>query len=96
LFAEAARQMTQTEIGLPLLFNGVTRFDKPPLIYWLMASAYETLASMSLRLDTIAPAGLGTDKFALYTLRYFGGVGILKPESTRCTAMAIMASGGIV
>ncbi|WP_228056857.1 glycosyltransferase family 39 protein, partial [Microcoleus sp. LEGE 07076] len=43
LFAEAARQMTVTGDWITPYFNGETRFDKPPLIYWLMAAAYRTL-----------------------------------------------------
>jgi hypothetical protein len=43
LFAEAARQMTVTGDWITPYFNGATRFDKPPLIYWLMAVAYRTL-----------------------------------------------------
>ena len=43
LFAEAARQMTVTGDWITPFFNGETRFDKPPLIYWLMAIAYSTL-----------------------------------------------------
>lgn len=40
LFAEAARQMTVTGDWITPYFNGETRFDKPPLVYWLMAIAY--------------------------------------------------------
>jgi 4-amino-4-deoxy-L-arabinose transferase-like glycosyltransferase len=43
LFAEAARQMTVTGDWITPYFNGVTRFDKPPLIYWLIAIAYQTI-----------------------------------------------------
>lgn len=41
LFAEAARQMTVTGDWITPYFNEQTRFDKPPLIYWLMAIAYK-------------------------------------------------------
>ena len=41
LFAEAARQMVVTGDWITPYFNGETRFDKPPLIYWLMAIAYQ-------------------------------------------------------
>ncbi|MEA5497776.1 glycosyltransferase family 39 protein [Limnoraphis robusta Tam1] len=40
LFAEAARQMLVTGDWITPYFNEVPRFDKPPLIYWLMAIAY--------------------------------------------------------
>ncbi len=43
LFAEAARQMTVTGDWITPYFNGETRFDKPPLIYWLMAVAYRAI-----------------------------------------------------
>ncbi|MGB0561072.1 MAG: ArnT family glycosyltransferase [Spirulinaceae cyanobacterium] len=41
LFAEASRQMTVTGDWVTPYFNGVTRFDKPPLVYWLTAIAYQ-------------------------------------------------------
>ncbi|MEM9505826.1 MAG: glycosyltransferase, partial [Cyanobacteria bacterium P01_E01_bin.43] len=40
LFAEAARQMYETGDWVTPYFNGVTRFDKPPLVYWLMALGF--------------------------------------------------------
>lgn len=40
LFAEAARQMQVTGNWITPYFNQETRFDKPPLIYWLMAISY--------------------------------------------------------
>lgn len=40
LFAEAARQMLVREDWITPYFNEQTRFDKPPLIYWLVAIAY--------------------------------------------------------
>lgn len=84
LFAEAARQMTVTGDWITPYFNGVTRFDKPPLIYWLMASAYATFGvnEFAARLPS-ALAGLALTSLLFYTLRYFGGVGILKPEPSQ-------------
>ena len=35
-FASAARAMSVTGNWLTPISNGITRFDKPPLIYWLM------------------------------------------------------------
>ncbi len=73
LFAEAARQMTVTGDWLTPYFNGETRFDKPPLIYWLMAIAYQTVGvnEFAVRLPSalaaIALMGLG-----FYTLGRFG------------------------
>ncbi len=37
LFVEAARQMTVTGDWITPYFNGETRFDKPPLVYWAIA-----------------------------------------------------------
>ncbi|MBO9999544.1 MAG: glycosyltransferase family 39 protein [Cyanobacteria bacterium SID2] len=45
LFAEAARQMTVTGDWITPYFNGETRFDKPPLVYWLMAIGYLTIGT---------------------------------------------------
>ncbi len=73
LFAEAARQMTVTGDWVTPYFNEVTRFDKPPLIYWLMAIAYQTLGvhAWSARLPSaLASAALVVAGFI--TLRYFG------------------------
>jgi len=41
LFAEAARQMIVRNDWITPYFNEDTRFDKPPLVYWLMAIAYK-------------------------------------------------------
>lgn len=73
LFAEAARQMTVTGDWITPFFNGVPRFDKPPLIYWLMAIAYSTFGinEFSARLPS-ALAGFALTCFCFYTLRYFG------------------------
>jgi 4-amino-4-deoxy-L-arabinose transferase-like glycosyltransferase len=40
-FAEAAREMIQSGNFVVPTFNGVPRYDKPPLIYWCQAVAYE-------------------------------------------------------
>lgn len=46
LFAEAARQMLVRADWVTPYFNEATRFDKPPLIYWLMAIAYQDRKSV--------------------------------------------------
>jgi 4-amino-4-deoxy-L-arabinose transferase-like glycosyltransferase len=43
LFVEAARQMGVRHDWLTPFFNGVPRFDKPPLIYWLMGICFQAL-----------------------------------------------------
>jgi 4-amino-4-deoxy-L-arabinose transferase-like glycosyltransferase len=73
MFVEAARQMVLTGDWITPYWNGETRFDKPPLVYWLMAIAFkifginEGAARLPSALAAIALVVLG-----FYTLRYFG------------------------
>ncbi|MEM6837823.1 MAG: glycosyltransferase family 39 protein [Cyanobacteria bacterium P01_C01_bin.120] len=73
LFAEAARQMVETGNWITPYFNEVTRFDKPPLVYWLMAIGMqiwgtgEWAVRLPSALSATALVGLG-----FYTLRRFG------------------------
>ncbi|MGL5083390.1 MAG: ArnT family glycosyltransferase [Microcoleaceae cyanobacterium] len=74
LFAEAARQMTLTWDWVTPYFNGETRFDKPPLVYWLMAIGYLLIGvnSWAVRL----PSALGAIALTLgcfLALKQFGG-----------------------
>ena len=73
LFAEAARQMTVTGNWITPYFNEVTRFDKPPLIYWLMAIAYKLIGvnAWAVRLPS-AISALSLMGLGFYTLRRFG------------------------
>lgn len=73
LFAEAARQMTVTGDWITPKFNGADRFDKPPLIYWLMAIAYQTIGvnEWAARLPS-ALAAIAVMGMIFYTLRRFG------------------------
>lgn len=73
LFAEAARQMTLTGDWITPFFDGETRFDKPPLIYWLMAIAYQILGvnSWAVRLPS-ALSAMGLVSLCFYTLWSFG------------------------
>jgi 4-amino-4-deoxy-L-arabinose transferase-like glycosyltransferase len=73
LFAEAARQMVVTGDWITPYFNGETRFDKPPLIYWLMAIGYKLIGvnEWAVRLPS-ALAAIALTILCFYTLRYFG------------------------
>ena len=73
LFAEAARQMTVTNNWITPYFNGETRFDKPPLIYWLMAVGYKLIGvnEWAVRLPS-AISAIALVVFGFYTLKYFG------------------------
>ncbi len=70
LFAEAARQMDVTGNWITPYFDGHTRFDKPPLIYWLMALGYQVLGvnSWAVRLPSAlaATALMGLLAYTLY------------------------------
>ncbi len=72
LFAEAARQMTVTGDWITPYFNEATRFDKPPLVYWLMAIGYyivgtnEWAVRLPSALSAIALMGL-----TFYVLRRY-------------------------
>ncbi len=72
LFAEAARQMLVTGDWITPYFNQVPRFDKPPLIYWLMASAYRMLGvnEWSVRLPS-AIAAFTLTSFGFYVLQVY-------------------------
>ncbi|TAD96218.1 MAG: glycosyltransferase family 39 protein [Oscillatoriales cyanobacterium] len=69
LFAEAARQMTVTGDFITPYFNGDTRFDKPPLVYWLMALAYRAIGvnEWAVRIPS-ALAGICITCLGFYTL----------------------------
>ena len=64
LFAAAARAMSESGDWLTPKVNGIFRFDKPPLIYWLMSIIYslprneiwDSLGTFSARL----PSALGS------------------------------------
>lgn len=73
LFAEASRQMLRSGDWTTPYFNGQTRFDKPPLIYWLQAIAYAVLGVnvWAVRLPS-ALAALALVGFCFYTLLHFG------------------------
>jgi len=73
LFAEASRRMLRSGDWITPYFNGQTRFDKPPLIYWLQAVAYGVLGVdvWAVRLPS-ALAALALVGFCFYTLLHFG------------------------
>jgi len=73
LFAEAARQMLVTGDWITPYFNGVTRFDKPVLVYWLMAIAYRIIGvnEWAARLPS-ALAAMALTALGFYTLLRFG------------------------
>lgn len=81
LFAEAARQMYETGDWVTPYFNGVTRFDKPPLIYWLMAIAFHIfgVSEWAVRLPS-AVSGAALVGLGFYTLRRYG---FARPEWAR-------------
>ena len=97
LFAEAARQMTVTNNWITPYFNGETRFDKPPLIYWLMAVGYKLIGinEWAVRLPS-ALSAIALTIGGFYTLKYFGITNFkdrdLKQQKQLCLS-AIIGSG---
>ena len=73
LFAEAARQMTVTGNWVTPYFNEATRFDKPPLIYWLIAIGYKIIGvnEWAVRLPS-ALSAIALIILGFYTLKHFG------------------------
>jgi 4-amino-4-deoxy-L-arabinose transferase-like glycosyltransferase len=73
LFAEAARQMYETGDWITPYFNAVTRFDKPPLVYWLMAVGFHLfgVSEWTVRLPSALSAA-GLVGLGFWTLRRFG------------------------
>ncbi|ERN42667.1 4-amino-4-deoxy-L-arabinose transferase [Rubidibacter lacunae KORDI 51-2] len=76
LFAEAARQMAATGDWVTPYYNGATRFDKPPLVYWLMALGYSAFGpnAWTTRLPSALSATALTG-FGFYVLQRFGSGG---------------------
>lgn len=76
LFAEASRQMVVTGDWITPYFNGATRFDKPPLVYWLMAIAFKIggVNEWTVRFPS-ALAATGLTGLGFYTLKQFGHFG---------------------
>ncbi len=72
LFAEASRQMLVTGDWITPYFNEETRFDKPPLIYWLMAIFYQIVGvnEWGVRLPSAFSAFI-LISLGFYTLSYY-------------------------
>ena len=66
LFAAAARAMSESGDWLTPKVNGIFRFDKPPLIYWLMGFFYslpkneiwDSFGTLSARLPSALACGV--------------------------------------
>ncbi len=71
LFAEASRQMLLTGDWITPFFNGVTRFDKPALIYWCQAIAYSIMGvnEWAARTPSVL-AAMGVIALAFYTVQW--------------------------
>jgi 4-amino-4-deoxy-L-arabinose transferase-like glycosyltransferase len=80
LFVEASRQMLVTGDWITPYFDGETRFDKPPLIYWLMVLCLKAfgVSEWAARVPS-ALAALGTVLLCFYVLRHHSPG--LKPEA---------------
>lgn len=72
LFAEASRQMLVRNDWITPYFNNETRFDKPALIYWCQAIAYQLIGvnEWAVRLPS-AIAALFVVAFTFYILNWY-------------------------
>ncbi|MCG9893567.1 MAG: glycosyltransferase family 39 protein [Thermosynechococcaceae cyanobacterium MS004] len=70
LFVEASRQMLLTGDWVTPYFDGETRFDKPPLIYWLMVLCFKLfgVSEWAARLPS-AIAAVGIVVFCYWVLK---------------------------
>jgi 4-amino-4-deoxy-L-arabinose transferase-like glycosyltransferase len=77
LFVEASRQMVLTGNWITPYFDGEPRFDKPPLIYWLMVIAFQCFGinEFAARLPSVLSA-LAIVGFCFYTLQRHGEPGV--------------------
>jgi 4-amino-4-deoxy-L-arabinose transferase-like glycosyltransferase len=73
-FAEASREMQQSGDYLIPRINGDFRFDKPPLIYWCQAAAFNLLGDndFAARLPSVLFAAATAVATALWGGRIFG------------------------
>ena len=85
VFAQATREMIENNNWLTPTYNGINRYDKPILFYWLMAASYQVfgvnefgarvpsaIASCILALSLFFFAKhYGDEMFALYTVMTF-------------------------
>jgi 4-amino-4-deoxy-L-arabinose transferase-like glycosyltransferase len=71
-FAEAARQMLVRGDWITPYFNTEPRFDKPPLVYWLMALGYQAIGvnEWAVRLPS-ALSAIALMGFLFYTLHHY-------------------------
>ncbi len=83
MFVEASRQMYLTGDWITPYWNGETRFDKPPLSYWLISLSFklfgvnEWAARFPSALFAIALVVL-----SFYTLLSFGSLNLNSPKSS--------------
>ncbi|NJN76004.1 MAG: glycosyltransferase family 39 protein [Synechococcaceae cyanobacterium RL_1_2] len=72
LFAEASREMIVSGNWITPYFNGETRFDKPPLVYWAMAIGYQLIGinEWAVRLPS-ALSAIALVSLGFYTLLKF-------------------------
>lgn len=97
-YAEAARQMLVRQDWVTPYFNGVVRFDKPPLFYWLAALSYQAfgISEFAARLvsalaATLLVAGVYGLVRAFATTRAALAAALVLASSLQVIALARMA-----
>src|ERR1700736_5379202 len=73
-FAEASREMRQSDDFLIPRLNGEYRFDKPPLIYWCQALSYDVLGEndFAARFPSAVFAALAAVATWIFAARIYG------------------------
>ena len=103
LFAASGRAMAETGDWLTPRVNGLPRFDKPPLVYWLMGLGYvlpagefwDPLGTWAARLPS-ALASVATMLMLGDTLLRYGFQGDAHPRRTAVTAALAFALSPLV
>ncbi len=90
-FAEAAREMVATGDYVVPHFHGVVRYDKPPLIYWLMAAAYRATGPtpFGARLPSALAGGLAVLLTGLIGCRLLGQTAALWGALILCLTLQL-------
>lgn len=92
LFVEASRQMLLTGDWITPYFDGEPRFDKPPLIYWLMVLAFKIFGvnEFAARLPSVLSA-IAVTVLCFYTLKQFAGRTKSEPGATTAAELEATA-----
>lgn len=94
-FAEAAREMSERHEWCLPYFNGAYRFDKPPLIYWLIGISFRTFGENELgaRMPSIFFSALLSLLMFLMGRFFFGLRGGVVGALASATSLQVLIHG---